>query len=78
MQIVPYLGPPSDGSSRGRRLLVLLFAGLLTLGLLPPATASAAPAMLLAKDRTVVEGDSGTTTAKVKVLLTRRATRWCA
>lgn len=52
---------------------MLLFAGLLALGLLPPATASAAPAALLATDRTVVEGDSGSTTAKVKVLLTRRA-----
>jgi chitinase len=73
MQFVPLKKPHSGGLSRGWRVLVLLFAGLLTLGVLQPFTASAAPNLLQVKDTTVVEADSGTTTAKVKVVLSQRA-----
>lgn len=73
MQFVPLKKPHSGGLSRGWRVLVLLFAGLLTLGVLQPFTASAAPNLLQVKDTTVVEADSGTSTAKVKVVLSQRA-----
>ena len=73
MQFVPLKKPHSGGLSRGWRVLVLLFAGLLTLGVFQPFTASAAPNLLQVKDKTVVEADSGTTTAKVKVVLSQRA-----
>jgi hypothetical protein len=72
MQFVPLQRPHSGGLSRGWRVLVLLFAGLLTLGVFQPFTASAAPNLLQVKDKTVVEADSGTTTAKVKVVLSQR------
>ncbi|HEU4513688.1 MAG TPA: Calx-beta domain-containing protein [Nocardioidaceae bacterium] len=57
----------------GWRALILLFAGLLTLGFLQPLTATAAaPAQLRVKDRTVVEADSGSTNAHVKIVLSKR------
>ena len=73
MQFVPVKMPLSGGFSRSWRVLVLLFAGLLTFGVLAPITASAAPNLLQVKDKTVVEADSGTSTAKVKIVLSQRA-----
>jgi hypothetical protein len=69
MQFVPAKGPPSG---RGWRVLTLLFASLLTLGVFTPITASAAyPAQLTVKDAYVTEGDTATTTAYVKDKLTK-------
>ena len=73
MQLVPLMKPPSGGLSRGWRALILLFAGLLAFGVLQPLTASASPNLLTVKDKTVVETDSGTSTAKVKIVLSQRA-----
>ena len=72
MQFVPLKKPHSGGLSRGWRVLVLLFAGLLTLGVLQPFTASAAPNLLQVKDTTVVEADSGTTTVHARGNAQRR------
>lgn len=77
MLFVPAQGPPSgSGSFRGWRVLILLFAGLLTFGVLQPLMASAhgggSPALLSVRNKTVVEGDSATTTANVKVVLRHR------
>ncbi len=75
MRFVPGKNPPSgSGAIRGWRVLILLFAGLLTLGVLQPLTASAgAPPLLTVKDKTVVEADSATTTANVKIVLSQKA-----
>jgi chitinase len=51
---------------------VLFFAGLLTFGLFQPMATSAAPALLSVQDKTVVEADTGTTTANVKIVLSKR------
>jgi len=54
-------------------VLILLFAGLLTFGVLQPLTASAgAPPLLSVKNKTVVEADSGTEDAYVKIVLSKR------
>lgn len=75
MQLVPITIPPSRRLHRGWRALILLFAGLLTLGILQPLTATAAsPPLLKVKDRTVLEHDYDTT-AKVKIVLDHRAHR---
>ena len=72
MQFVPL----ARKTGHGWRALILLFAALLTLGFLQPLTASAAaPALLRAKDATVVEADSGSTTANVKIVLSKRVNR---
>jgi hypothetical protein len=72
MQFVPL----ARKTGRGWRALILLFAALLTLGFLQPLTASAAaPALLRAKDATVVEADSGSTKANVKIVLSKRVNR---
>ena len=66
---------PALRRGHGWRALILLFAGLLTLGFLQPLTATAtaaAPAQLRVKDRTVVEADSGSTNAHVKIVLSMR------
>lgn len=66
---------PAPRRGHGWRALILLFAGLLTLGFLQPLTATAtaaAPAQLRVKDRTVVEADSGSTNAHVKIVLSKR------
>lgn len=74
MQSVPFTKPQSGGLRRGWKVLVLFFAGLLALGLTQSVAASAAPPRLLSvQDKTVVEADSGTTTANVKVVLSRKA-----
>jgi hypothetical protein len=73
MRFVPKIPPPGNGLFRGWRALILLFAGLLTIGVLQPVTASAgAPALLRVQDKTVVETDSGTKDAYVKIVLSKR------
>ena len=73
MRFVPKIPPPGSGLFRGWRALILLFAGLLTIGVLQPVTASAgAPALLTVQDKTVVETDSGTKDAYVKIVLSKR------
>ncbi|HEX5771541.1 MAG TPA: Calx-beta domain-containing protein, partial [Nocardioidaceae bacterium] len=66
---------PALRRGHGWRALILLFAGLLSLGFLQPLTATATaatPAQLRVKDRTVVEADSGSTNAHVKIVLSKR------
>lgn len=73
MRFVPVTRPPTgSGAFRGWRVLILLFAGLLTLGVFQPITASASPALLSVKDKTVVEANSGTRTANVKIVLSQK------
>ena len=71
MQFVPAKRP---GSGSGvHRALILFFAGILVLGVFAPTMSSAAgPALLRVKNKTVTEGNTGTTTAHVKILLNHR------
>jgi hypothetical protein len=77
MHIVPTRTSPSgSGGRRLRRVLILLFAGLLTIGVLQPSTAQSGfkgghngKAKLWVEDTSVVEPDTGTTLAKVKIVL---------
>lgn len=70
MQFVPVT---HHASGRGVwRTLVVVFAGLLTLGVFTPFSASAHTAALLrVNDKVVTETDSGTTTVHVKLVLSR-------
>lgn len=73
MQFVPSKKP---GSGRGvHRRLILFFAAILVLGVFAPTTASAHPAhhaLLRVQNQTVTEGNAGTTTVHVKILLNHR------
>lgn len=73
MQFVPVKKPESG---RGvRRAVILFFASILALGMFAATTSSAAghgPALLRVKNTTVTEGNAGTTTAYVKILLNHR------
>ena len=62
-----YTAPTS--TTRLWRQLVLLFAGVLVLGLFTPIAATAAPGALLVKDKTTVE-DAGT--VSVRIVLAKR------
>jgi large repetitive protein len=76
MHLVPTRTSPSgSGGRRLRRVLILFFAGLLTIGVLQPSTAHPGfkghngAAKLWVEDTSVVEPDTGTTLAKVKIVL---------
>lgn len=69
MNVVPFRSPPSGSRLGVWRVLVLLFAGLLTLGVMQPLTASASTGSLRAHDRTVLEPDSSSVVVKVPVSL---------
>lgn len=65
----------SAGSGRGRKLGSALLVGLVGVGMLQAAPAHAAPASLSVRDVRVTEVDSGTSTAVVRVALSRPAAR---
>lgn len=50
----------------------MLFAGILAVGMLQPAAAHQGPNKIWVRDASVVEGDTGTTTAQVKIVLKRK------
>lgn len=73
MLFIPHIPPSGIGPPRyWRRVLVMLFAGILAVGGLQPANAHTGPHKLWVRDASVVEGDTGTTTAQVKIFLKRK------